>query len=246
MTEKHDHALLISDLHLEAGRPDITQAFLSFLEQHGRLARELYILGDFFNFWIGDDHHSELGSLVAEALKETAESGTAVFLMHGNRDFLMGREFAAHCGASLISEPYLLPHANGNILLLHGDSLCTMDHDYMQFRAMVRNPEWQAAFLARPLAERFAIAQQARQQSKSMSSNKAADIMDVTQDALEELMRSTGVTTLIHGHTHRPAVHEFMLDGKPAQRYVLGDWDQTPRYTRITADSVELLHFPLA
>ncbi len=206
--------LFISDLHLEPDRPDITQAFFSFLEKHAIKAQALYILGDFFNVWLGDDHGSDLSIQVAEKLNALAQSGVAIKLMHGNRDFLMGENFAQSCGAKLIEEPYLLTAFNETLLLMHGDVLCTLDLDYMSFRNMVRDPAWQHEFLNRSIDERIAFATEARKQSQTMSSNKAADIMDVTPEAVSDIMQNYNVPTLIHGHTHRPAVHELAESGK--------------------------------
>jgi UDP-2,3-diacylglucosamine hydrolase len=240
-----DSVLLISDLHLEADRPDLTRAFFDFLETTARGASALYILGDFFNVWIGDDDDEPLGRDVSQALRRLSDSGTAVYLLHGNRDFLLGQRFAQDCGATLIHEPYLLHHGERDYLLLHGDALCTRDSDYMAFRTMVRDPQWQQAFLARPLAERRAFAAQARARSKTMSSNKPDDIMDVTPDEVVRVLDQSGTTALIHGHTHRPAVHELAVNGAPATRIVLGDWGSQGWYLRLAADQAELCEFPI-
>jgi UDP-2,3-diacylglucosamine hydrolase len=225
MTDKP--ILFISDLHLEPDRPDISQAFFNFLEKYASKAQALYILGDFFNVWLGDDHSSELSIQVAEKLTALSQAGVIIKLMHGNRDFLMGDKFAQACGAELIEEPYLLQAFNDTLLLMHGDVLCTRDHDYMSFRSMVRDPIWQQEFLNRPISDRIAFAAEARKQSQSMSSNKATDIMDVTPEAVSDIMQSHNVLTLIHGHTHRPAVHDL---SKSAKRMVLGDWDNSAWY----------------
>lgn len=238
--------LFISDLHLEAQRPEITQAFFSFLQEHAEQAQALYILGDFFNVWLGDDDVNELNSRVAKALQTLSQSGLDIKLMHGNRDFLMGSDFAARCGAQLIAEPYLLKAFGQQVLLLHGDILCTRDLDYMAFRSMVRDPVWQQDFLARPLTERIAFAEQARAQSRAMSSNKAEDIMDVTPDAVNALMQKHQIPTLIHGHTHRPATHTLdpLPDSaKQSQRLVLGDWEDGGWYISWTAEQLSLNPF---
>ena len=240
-----DSVFLISDLHLETSRPDLCQAFLHFLTTTASEASALYILGDFFNVWIGDDDTSPLNLEISQALLAYAARGTAVYLMHGNRDFLLGESFARACGAILIPDPFVLHHGGNAFLLSHGDALCTRDSEYQQFRAMVRNPQWQAAILAKSLDERRAFAVQARAQSISMSSNKAEDIMDVSPDAVVSLMQTHAVTTLIHGHTHRPAVHTLNLDNIAAKRVVLGDWGSLGWYVRIQDQTLELKSFPI-
>lgn len=232
--------LLISDLHLGPTRPALCRAFFSFLDNTARGAAALYILGDFFDAWIGDDDDTPLYREIAAALAQLAKHGTRIHLLHGNRDFLLGNAYAAACGATLIQEPFLLSHHGHDFLLLHGDVLCTRDHDYQQFRTMVRDPNWQMAFLARPLDERRAFAAQARARSKSMSSNKAEDIMDVSQDAVAALMAEQACSWLIHGHTHRPAVHEFNCGEQRCTRLVLGDWGSHAWYARIDATGASL------
>jgi UDP-2,3-diacylglucosamine hydrolase len=175
-------------------------------------------------------------------LKQLSDYGTTVYLMHGNRDFLMGDAWARACGATLIHEPYLLEQDGAQFLLAHGDALCTRDADYMAFRTMVRDPNWQQAFLARPLAERRAFAEQARARSKTMSSNKPGDIMDVTPSEVERMLDDNRVTMLIHGHTHRPAVHAL---GDGRTRIVLGDWDTTGWCVRITGGTASLEQFAI-
>lgn len=238
MTDKP--ILFISDLHLEPDRPDISQAFFNFLEKHAASAQALYILGDFFNVWLGDDYSSELSLKVAEKLNTLNQSGLTIKLMHGNRDFLIGENFAQSCGAELIEEPYLLEAFNQKVLLMHGDVLCTQDHDYMAFRQLVRDPDWQRDFLGRPIAERLAFAAEARKQSQSMSSNKAADIMDVAAEAVADIMQKYNVLTLIHGHTHRPAVHEIAQTPETARRVVLGDWDDGAWYISWSEEQLSL------
>lgn len=233
--------LFISDLHLETDRSDISQAFFSFLESHASQASTLYILGDFFNVWLGDDDRSSLIDEVAAALHALSDQGLSIFLMHGNRDFLLGDDFASRCGATLIQEPYVLEAFGERYLLMHGDVLCTKDMDYMAFRKLVRQADWQQEFLQKPLAERQAFAAHARQQSKAMSSNKAEDIMDVTEEAVMQTIQNHEVRYLIHGHTHRPAVHEFTLDGQPAFRYVLSDWEGLIQYVRLDESGLSLL-----
>ncbi|MFG6137142.1 UDP-2,3-diacylglucosamine diphosphatase [Halomonas sp. B23F22_10] len=226
--------LLISDLHLHPGAPAITEGFLNWLETRAAGAEALYILGDFFEAWIGDDlldlgaadptGTAALAERIAEALKQRAEAGTAIYLMHGNRDFLLGERFAEAAGATLLPDPSVVTLGDERVLLMHGDSLCTLDEAYMAFRAKARDPQWQAQILAMPIPERIALAKQLRDQSGEANSNKAEDIMDVTPAEVVQALREHGVTTMIHGHTHRPAAHDVDLDGATARRFVLGDW----------------------
>ncbi len=216
--------LFISDLHLDANRPEATRAFHRFLEERAANAEALYVLGDLFEAWVGDDDDAPLAQEVVAAVARLSASGTSVFFSHGNRDFLAGEEFARRSGADLLEEASVIEIGGERVLLMHGDSLCTDDRDYQEFRAMVRDPKWQAQFLALPLAARRALATQARDASRISTRGKAMEIMDVNASAVAETMRSNGVRRLIHGHTHRPAVHEFDLDGAPATRTVLGDW----------------------
>ncbi len=232
--------LFISDLHLQPDRLDICQAFFQFLHSQAVNAQALYILGDFFEVWLGDDHNTALSDQVAEALRSLSAQGVAIRLMHGNRDFLIGETFTQACGGELIHEPFLLKAFDQKVLLMHGDVLCTRDTDYMEFRQMVRNPDWQQKFLALSIKERIAFAEKARAASKSMSSNKADDIMDVTPEAVADVMRQHQVDTLIHGHTHRPGSHNITLDSGHKQRLVLGDWDQSAWYISWTADALTL------
>jgi UDP-2,3-diacylglucosamine hydrolase len=226
--------LLISDLHLHPGASDLVEGFLHWLEGPARQADALYILGDFFEAWVGDDlleladsdpsDSAALAVRVAEALHRLADHGTAIYLMHGNRDFLLGQRFAEAAGARLLDDPAVVELGGEPVLLMHGDSLCTRDETYMAFRAQARNPVWQQQILAMPIVERIALARQLRAQSGEATSNKAEDILDVTPEEVVRVMREHGVTTLIHGHTHRPAEHALEVDGQPARRLVLGDW----------------------
>lgn len=240
--------LFISDLHLQDSRPDISTALLDFLTRnHGR-CDALYILGDLFEVWLGDDAGNALSEQVAAALQAFAAGGTAVYLMHGNRDFLIGRDFAAACGAQLLPDPSVIETPIGPVLLSHGDALCIDDVEYQAFRSQVRDPAWQQAFLARSVPERIAFASQAREQSKQATAAKTDEIMDVNQTAVTELMTSHRQTRLLHGHTHRPAQHELTLPGQqePGWRLVLGDWDKLGWFAEITAAGVALHNFPLA
>ncbi|MEX2474174.1 UDP-2,3-diacylglucosamine diphosphatase [Marinobacter sp.] len=217
--------LFISDLHLEESRPDITEAFLGFLETRARGVEQLYILGDFFEAWIGDDERTPLQDQVAHALKILSDSGTAIFLMHGNRDFLIGEDFCARAGATLLDDPTVVDLYGTPTLLMHGDSLCTADVEYQKFRENMRNPQWQQMILQRPLADRQQMARQLREISMAKNQGKEEIIMDVTPEEVVKVMEEHGVQRLIHGHTHRPAEHPLEASGKPAKRIVLGDWD---------------------
>ncbi|MBW7470243.1 UDP-2,3-diacylglucosamine diphosphatase [Marinobacter sp. F4218] len=218
--------LFISDLHLEESRPDITEAFLDFLTNKAMGVERLYILGDFFEAWIGDDERTPLQEKVASALKEVNESGTAIFLMHGNRDFLIGEDFCNRAGATLLDDPTVVDLYGTPTLLMHGDSLCTADVEYQKFRANMRNPQWQQMILQRPLADRQQMARQLREISMAKNQGKEETIMDVTPEEVVKEMEAHGVQRLIHGHTHRPAEHQLEANGQPAKRIVLGDWDK--------------------
>lgn len=218
--------LLISDLHLEEERPDITRAFLHFLDTRARQAEVLYILGDFFEAWIGDDAMTPFQHSIAQALRGLSDSGTRIYLMHGNRDFLLGKGFCREAGCTLLSDPHTVQLAGEKVLLMHGDSLCTLDVGYMKMRRWLRNPV--SLFILRnlPLSTRHKLARKLRSESRLQTRMKASDIVDVTPEEVQRVMSEHGVRTLIHGHTHRPAVHNLVVDGQAARRIVLGDWDQ--------------------
>ncbi|QEY63864.1 UDP-2,3-diacylglucosamine diphosphatase [Metapseudomonas lalkuanensis] len=218
--------LLISDLHLEEERPDITRAFLHFLQTRAPQAEALYILGDFFEAWIGDDAMTPFQHSIAQALRKLSDGGTRIFLMHGNRDFMIGKAFCREAGCSLLADPSLVRMNGEPVLLMHGDSLCTQDEAYMRLRKWLRNPA--SLFILRnlPLTTRYKLARKLRKESRMQTPQKAAEITDVTPEEIPRILRQHGVRTLIHGHTHRPATHELQLDGQPARRIVLGDWDR--------------------
>ena len=218
--------LFISDLHLEESRPDITGAFLGFLKTHAMGVERLYILGDFFEAWIGDDERTPLQEQVASALKAVCDRGTEIFLMHGNRDFLIGEDYCQRAGATLLDDPTVIDLYGTPTLLMHGDSLCTADEEYQKFRANMRNPQMQKMMLARPLEDRQKMARQLRDMSMTKNQGKAEAIMDVTPEEVVREMEAHGVQRMIHGHTHRPAIHDLTANGQPAKRIVLGDWDQ--------------------
>lgn len=236
--------LLISDLHLEEARPALTDAFLHFLGTEAQSASSLYILGDLFNVWLGDDDDRPLRATVVTALREASQRGLGIRLLHGNRDFLLGERFATDCGALLLESPCLLGHGGRRFVLTHGDELCTRDTDYQVFRRQVRDPAWQGRFLARPLEERRAFAEQARARSRTMNSNKAADIMDVSQEEVAALLLRLDCRSLIHGHTHRPGHHHFPLGNSQAERLVLGDWGDFGWYAELGSE-LQLHRFPI-
>lgn len=217
--------LLISDLHLEEKRPDITRAFLLFLATRARQAEALYILGDFFEVWIGDDGMTPFQHEIAGALRELSEAGTRIYLMHGNRDFLIGKRFCREAGCILLSDPHKVQMNGEPVLLMHGDSLCTLDVGYMKLRRWLRNPLSLLILRNLPLSTRQKLARKLRNESRAQTRMKASEIVDVTPQEVAKVMAAHGVRTLIHGHTHRPAVHELEVNGQPARRIVLGDWD---------------------
>lgn len=232
--------LFISDLHLTAGDSETTGRFVRFMEGPAREARELYILGDLFEAWIGDDDDDPRLTPIVAAIRALTDAGIACAFMHGNRDFLLGPEFCAATGARLLGDYERVTLFGQPVLLTHGDLLCTDDTRYMKLRDELRSAEWQRDFLARPLAERRQIASDLRQLSATEIATKSDYIMDVNQKAVERTMREHGVTLLVHGHTHRPAVHRFVLDGQEAARIVLGAWYHEPSVVRWTADGYEL------
>lgn len=218
--------LLISDLHLEEERPDITRAFLRFLETRAARAEALYILGDFFEVWVGDDGMSPYQHEIASALRLLSDKGTRIYLMHGNRDFMIGKAFCREAGCTLLPDLHIAELGGQRVLLMHGDTLCTRDEGYMRLRRWLRNPVSLFILHHLPLAKRQKLAQKLRSSSKEETRMKASDIVDVTPEAVVEAMRGHRVRTLIHGHTHRPASHRLQIDGEPARRIVLGDWDR--------------------
>lgn len=221
----------ISDLHLSPAVPGITALFLDFLASlPGRQASSLYILGDFFDHWVGDDDCTDpYNARIIAALRQAADQGIELNLLHGNRDFLLGQDFATAAGLRLLPDPYVLSVVTWQFVLSHGDILCTDDRDYQDFRAQVRGAAWQGEFLAKPLAERKAIAAALRQRSEAIKAEKrdGADyLMDVNAATVEDFLRDNGYATLIHGHTHRPNRHDHIVDGIHCERWVLADWRQ--------------------
>lgn len=222
---------LISDLHLSDSRPDINQVFFEFLRGPARQAESLYILGDLFEYWAGDDDLVDpFNESIATALAEYSRAGPVLRFMHGNRDFLLGEEFAKACGGRLIEDPYALDLFGTPTLLMHGDTLCTDDIDYQRFRTQVRAPAWQKGFLALPLEQRKQQIEAVRQTSESEKTRKAPEIMDVNPGAVEAALREHAYPRLIHGHTHRPARHVHRVDGRNCERWVLADWYRIGSY----------------
>jgi UDP-2,3-diacylglucosamine hydrolase len=237
--------LFISDLHLDSSRPEITALFLDFLRGEATQAEALYILGDLFEAWIGDDDDSELARTIVAALRDLRKSGVPVFVLRGNRDFLLGPAFAASTGAQLLADPCVINLCGQPTLLMHGDLLCSDDLAYLAFRQQVRTPQWQEDFLAQPLEQRRAFAGQARQASQARQAGLRDDgaleaITDVSSATVEGTMTRFGVTRLIHGHTHRPDIHALRVAGHSAHRIVLGDWYHQGSVLRATSDGFEL------
>lgn len=224
--------LFISDLHLCEERPRINAMFEHFLEVTARDADALYVLGDLFEYWIGDDQldHDPLARRVASQLAATAQRGTRVFFMHGNRDFLIGARFAAESSLALLADPTLISLHGREILLMHGDTLCTDDIAYQRFRAQVRDPAWQAELLAKPYAERAALARSMRSRSDVEKSMKPDAIMDVNASTVANMFEQQNVAVMIHGHTHRPAMHAHEVNGRAFTRWVLQDWHDIGGY----------------
>ncbi|MDB5980105.1 MAG: lpxH [Pseudomonas sp.] len=235
--------LLISDLHLEEQRPDITRAFLDLLDGRARGAEALYILGDFFEAWIGDDAMSPFQQSICQALRALSDSGTKIFLMHGNRDFMLGRRFCKAAGCTLLADPSVVQLNGEPVLLMHGDSLCTRDEAYMRMRRYLRNPLTLFVLRHLPLRTRHKLARKLRSESRAQTKMKANDIVDVTPEEVPRIMAQYGVHTLIHGHTHRPAIHKLQVGDEPAKRIVLGDWDKQGWALQVDEQGFQLAAF---
>jgi UDP-2,3-diacylglucosamine hydrolase len=219
--------LFISDLHLDASRPDITDQFVEFLHTDARAARALYILGDLFEVWIGDDDPEPEKTRVMDALRALTDGGVDCFVMHGNRDFLLGRRFCHRTGTRLIRDGEVIDLYGERVLLLHGDTLCTDDHAYQRLRRLLRNPLARAVFRVMSLHQRQRLARRLRAGSQAhldTLSTSMPDIMDVNEEAVRKAFVNHRVHCMIHGHTHRPAIHTLQIDGIAATRIVLGDW----------------------
>ena len=237
--------LFISDLHLDAERPAVTELFGAFMQKEATRADALYILGDLFEAWVGDDDPSETGAYVAARIREVADAGVPVCFIRGNRDFLLGDAYAHRAGMRILPDPAVVMLYGTPTLLLHGDLLCSDDTAYQQFRAQTRDPHWQAQFLAQPLAARLAFAEQARAASKArygelLASGQSETITDVTPATVQAWFARFGVTRMIHGHTHRPAIHD---EGHGCSRIVLGDWYAQGSVLRVDANHPVLTPF---
>ncbi|EBA5557357.1 UDP-2,3-diacylglucosamine diphosphatase [Salmonella enterica subsp. enterica] len=236
--------LFIADLHLQTEEPAIVAGFLRFLAVEARQADALYILGDLFEAWIGDDDPNPLHREMAVAIKSLVDSGVPCFFIHGNRDFLIGKRFARESGMQLLPEEQVLTLYGRRVLIMHGDTLCTDDPGYLAFRAKVHTPWIQKLFLALPLFIRQKIAARMRADSKAANRHKSVEIMDVNDQAVVDVMEKHHVQWLIHGHTHRPNVHHLTANGEPAFRVVLGAWHTEGSMVKVTAEDIQLLRFP--
>jgi UDP-2,3-diacylglucosamine hydrolase len=232
--------LFISDLHIDASRGDITEQFLKFLKTEANGAAALYILGDLFESWIGDDAPDAAQSAVIAGLHELTSSGVPCFVMHGNRDFLLAAEFSRASGARLLPDPLIATLYGEPVLVMHGDALCTDDRAYQRLRATVRDAAWQRQFLALSIEARRALAGAARAGSQAHTAAMENTITDVNSDSVAAALRAAGTATLLHGHTHRPAIHALEVDGKPRTRIVLGDWYHQGSVLRWDHDGPEL------
>lgn len=232
--------LFVSDLHLDSAAPDANRQFLEFLRTHAAGAEALYILGDMFESWIGDDETDAEKLRVCSGLRALTESGVPCFVLHGNRDFLLGSGFSASTGAQLLPDPVVAELDGERVLITHGDALCTDDHSYQELRTVVRDPAWQKRFLALPLRVRHQFANRARAGSKAHTTRTDSYIMDVNPDAVVRAFRATDTRRMIHGHTHRPGVHDISVEGSPAQRIVLGAWYEQGSYLWCECGEFEL------
>ena len=236
--------LFISDLHIDAARPDIAAQFIAFLESEASSAEALYILGDLFESWVGDDDPNEHYAATKSAIRRLADQRVPVYFMHGNRDFMIGEDFAAETNVTILPDPTPIELYGTRVLLCHGDALCTDDQEYQQIRKLARDPDWQAMMRDKPLAERLAIAASAREQSQLRNATLPDAIMDVNATAVRQTIKATGVDVLLHGHTHRPAVHSVDLGERQAKRIVLGDWYEQGSVLRWNQDGYSLDTLP--
>ncbi|TDR18290.1 UDP-2,3-diacylglucosamine diphosphatase [Marinicella litoralis] len=228
----------ISDLHLCDQQPHTSKSFINFCKNKARDARALYILGDFFEYWLGDDALDKTAQTVQRELKSLTQSGIAVYFMAGNRDFLLGEQFATSCGMKIIEEPHVIQLMGQSVLLVHGDAECTDDLPYQKVRSMFRDSSWQKEFLSLPIEQRIAFAQQAREQSQQHTQSSSTEIMDVNTAAIDSLYKKHQVKTIIHGHTHRPAVHQ----NQSYTRIVLGDWHHQTSYLAVDEAGFQLIN----
>jgi UDP-2,3-diacylglucosamine hydrolase len=237
-------ALFISDLHIDASRPAITEQFLGFLAAEAVRADALYILGDLFESWVGDDAADSSQAAAIEGIHALTSRGVPCFVMHGNRDFLLSEQFCRMSGAQLLPDPLIVTLYGEPVLVMHGDALCTDDRAYQRLRATVREPAWQRRFLALPIASRRALAGAARAGSQAHTAAVEYAITDVNADSVAAALRGAGTATLLHGHTHRPAIHALQVDGRPCTRIVLGDWYDQGSLLRWDRNGPELASLP--
>lgn len=229
---------------MDAATPEITQQFLRFVEEEAREAEALYILGDLFESWVGDDAADSCQIMAMEALKSLGPRGVPCFVMHGNRDFLLGPRFCEISGARLLPDPLIVTLYGEPVLVMHGDALCTDDRAYQRLRATVRDPGWQRAFLALPVAARRSLAGAARVGSRAHTAALDYAIADVNPQSVAAALRAAGTSTLLHGHTHRPAIHPLTVDGRACTRIVLGDWHAHGSVLRWDRGGPELVSLP--
>jgi UDP-2,3-diacylglucosamine hydrolase len=237
-------ALFISDLHLSEDRPEANERFFEFLETSAAEADALYVLGDLFEYWIGDDDVDEpYNAVITGFFRRLTQGGTRLYVMHGNRDFLMGERFAGATGAELLADPTVHDIDGEKTLLMHGDTLCTDDLDYQNWRRTARSPDWQKQFLQKSLQERRAAVHGLRDKSKEVIQAKAAEIMDVNADAVQDALRRSGASRLVHGHTHRVGHHKVNIDGRACERWVLPDWYGKGGYLEIGGKKAKLVRW---
>lgn len=241
--------LFVSDVHLDAAAPEAQRQFLDFLRERvagasGSGIRALYILGDLFESWVGDDDAGGERAAVLAALRELTGRGVACFLLHGNRDFLIGEDFCRQTGCQLLPDPVIAEIDGERVLLTHGDALCTDDHAYQELRSMVRTPSWQRRFLSLSLSDRQLLANEARAGSRAHTARTIPKIMDVNPAAVTAAFKAARVRRIIHGHTHRPAVHDALVEGQPVQRIVLGAWYEQGSYLAYEGGRYELRSLP--
>ncbi|MDF1642961.1 MAG: UDP-2,3-diacylglucosamine diphosphatase [Pseudomonadales bacterium] len=239
--------LFISDLHLKPEQPAVAAAFFRFIREQAPLADALYILGDLFEVWVGDDDDEVFCRQVITALRNLSDTGVPLYFMHGNRDFLIGQRFAQETGATLLEDPTHLTLFGQEVVLMHGDSLCTDDAEYMEYRAMVRNPQWQQALMDKPLAERRGFAKDLRETSKEKNRQKPMEIQDVVAAEVDAIFENSDCRLLIHGHTHRPEIHSITKEGCAEKYYriVLGDWHSKGWYLMLYDAGFELVEFEI-
>ena len=231
----------ISDIHLSKNRPDLTNAFKAFLDESKEVCTHLFILGDLFEIWIGDDNNNPFNQEIKDTLIDFTSGGPETFLMHGNRDFLIGEAFANEVGISILPDPYTLDINGMKTILSHGDFLCTDDADYIEFRNKVRSEEWQKNFLSKSIDERNEIANSLRSDSKDATSEKPLDITDVNSDSVKSFLKENKPDVFIHGHTHRPKIYDY----DSSKRVVLGDWDKSGWYFSIVEKNLDLKEFKI-